>query len=140
VDAEEVEHIPKSIIISMDSDVALSPWGELVWQKYKSEFYKNKLVEPLSDKLRYAKEFRKQFNGFNPSEKRQLNKTLDMLEKYILSPSEYNLSSLRYHPLHGKEAEKHSHELYPFDGNDSRRAFCNEKDGVITIETIDKHL
>jgi putative CRISPR-associated protein (TIGR02619 family) len=140
VDEKQVEDIPKSIILTLGSEVALSPWGELVWQKYKSEFYKSKLVEPISDKLRYAKEFRKLFNDFNPSEKRQINKTLDMLERYLLLGKEYNLSSLRYHRLHGKVAEKYSHELYPFDGKDSRRAFCNEKDGVITIETIDVHL
>jgi len=140
VNKEEIKHFPKSIVFEIYDEVTLSPWGEIVWQKFKYDFYKKELVKPISNKLKYSKEFKKDFAQLDPRQKLELNKSIDDLEKYILSNKKFNPSSLRYHPLSGQISQKYSHEFYPFDGDASNRAYCNEKDGIIIIEKIDRHL
>ena len=135
-----LENIPKSIVLKLDNEYVLSPWGEIVWQKFKSEYLKENLINPYKERIIFSNEFKKDFQKLNPNEKSQLNKKLIELSKMIKTNKEYNPSSLRYHSLSGEIASKYKYEFYPFDGNDSRRVFCNETDGKIVIEKIDSHL
>lgn len=125
IDSKEVEKLPKSIINRIGDEYIISPWGEIAWQKYKNERYQKSIIHPISDKIKYSENFKKDVNSLNPSELYELNKTIDNLEKYIKTKE--NLKSLHYHELKGEISKKYSHEFYPFDGNDSRRAYCNEK-------------
>ena len=134
----QLEKLPKSVVNQIGHEYIISPWGEMVWQKYKNKIYRKNLIEPISNEIVYSTEFRKDFEKLNPEEKYQLNKSIDKLEKYIYDKT--NPRSLRYHDLKGEVAKQYSHEFYPFDGNDSRRAYCNEKSGVIFLEKIDAHL
>lgn len=139
VDEKKVEKLHKTLVLKIDNEYSLSAWGEMVWQKVKNKIYKEKLIEPLQrDKIIYSKRFKKEFESLNPSEKLQLNKSIDKLERLVAFDE--NLKSLRYHPLKGEEASKYSHEFYPLDGNDSRRVYCNEIDGKKILEKIGPHL
>jgi len=138
IDVNVPENIPLSIVNKIDNEYVLSPWGEILWQKIKNEVYKKQLVNPISDKIIYSQNFKKQFENFSPQEKYQINKTIDKLEKYIVFKE--NLKSLRVHELGGEISKKYNLECYPFDGNDSRRLYCNKKDEKIILETIDSHL
>ena len=138
VDEDVLQDLPKSVIAQIGDEYILSPWGEIAWQKYKSMLYQERLIEPLSQAIEYSETFKKDFTSLNPIEKLQLNNSIDNLEKYILDKT--NLRSLRYHPLKGEISRRYSHEFYPFDGNDSRRVYCNEVDGHIILEKIDAHL
>jgi putative CRISPR-associated protein (TIGR02619 family) len=138
IEEKILEKLPKSIILKIGNEYTLSPWGEIVYQKYKNEIFSKKLIKPIISEINYSKEFIKDFEKLNPSEKYQLNKSIEKLEKYILKNE--NLKSLRYHSLNGQISQKYSHEFYPFDGNNSRRVYCNEKDKTIILEKIDSHL
>jgi putative CRISPR-associated protein (TIGR02619 family) len=138
IEKDILETLPKSIILKIENEYTLSPWGEIVYQKYKNEFFSKKLVTPITEKIQYSNEFKKDFEKLNPSEKYQLNKSIEKLENYILKGE--NLKSLRYHSLNGQISQKYTNEFYPFDGNDSRRVYCNEKNNQIILEKIDNHL
>ena len=135
---EIFKKLPKSVVNQIGNEYFISPWGEIVWQKYKNEIYRKKLIMPISDNIIYSTEFKKDFEKLNSFEKFQLNKSVDKLEKYITD--NINPSSLRYHELKGEVAKQYSYEFYPFDGNDSRRVFCNENDNKIILGKIDSHL
>ena len=135
---DEIKNIPSALIMKIGNNYGLSSWGEIIWQKYKLEVMKSEIFTPLSEKIVYSKEFLKDFENLNPSEKFQLNKSIEKLENFVEKGE--NLKSLRYHNLKGEIAKKYSHEFYPFDGNDSRRVYCNERDGKIILEKIDEHL
>jgi len=135
---KEVEKLPQSIVMKIGDEYTLSPWGEMVWQKFKNEYYKTNLKKLVVDNIVYSNEFIKDVENLNPSEKLQLNKNLEKLEDYKVNNT--NLKSLNYHSLSGEISKKYSHEFYLFDGNDSRRCFCNENDGKIIIEKIGPHL
>ncbi len=137
VDSKKVEQLPKTLVMQVGNEYALSPWGVIVWQKIKDELYTHTLVDPLG-KIIYTTQLKKDFEKLSPNEKRQFNKKIDLLEKMLITG--HNPSSLRYHALTGQVAAQFSHEFYPFDGNESRRAYCNEKEGYIIIEKIDAHL
>jgi len=130
--------LPSSIVIKIAQEYTLSPWGEIVWQKYKIDYFKNNLLKPITNKIKYSKELEKDFEKLSSNEKYQFNKSIEKLEDFILHGD--NLKSLRYHTLSGNISQKYNAEFYPFDGNDSKRAYCNEDNGVITIEKIDSHL
>jgi len=72
------------------------------------------------------------------NKKYQFNKSIEKLEDFALNND--NLKSLNYHTLTREVSHKYNKEFYPFDGNDSKRAYCNEDNGVITVEKIDSHL
>jgi len=135
---KEVEKLPQSIVMKIGDEYTLSPWGEMVWQKFKNEYYKDNLKKLVVNNIVYSNEFIKDVENLNPSEKLQLNKNLEKLEEY--KTNNINLKSLRYHSLTGEISQKYSHEFYLFDGNDSRRCFCNENNGKIIIEKIGPHL
>jgi len=136
--SKSIKKIPKTLILEIDGEYLLSPWGEMVWQKVKNRIYKEKLIEPLHKEIIYSKDFINDAKRLNPKELYQLNKNLDKLEKYMAFKE--NPKSLNYHYLEGAIAQKYLTEFYPFDGNDSRRVFCNEKDGKIILEKIGPHL
>ena len=138
VEKEKLEKLPKSVVLKIDNEYILSPWGEIVWQKYKNELLSKVLIIPIVKNIKYSKEFIKDFEKLNPSEKYQLNKTIEKLENYVLKKE--NLKSLKYHSLSGQISQKYSHEFYPFDGNNSRRVYCNEKDNYIVLDRIGGHL
>jgi len=138
VEKDKVEKLPKSIVLKIGDEYILSPWGEIVWQKYKNELFSKVLITPIIENIKYSKEFIKDFDKLNPSERYQLNKSIEKLENYVIKKE--NLKSLKYHSLSGQIAQKYSHEFYPFDGNDSRRVYCNEKGENIILEKIDSHL
>jgi putative CRISPR-associated protein (TIGR02619 family) len=138
IDTKKVEKLPKSIVNHIGDEYIISPWGEMAWQKYKKEYYQKNIIDPISEKIKYSENFIKDVNSLDPSELYQLNKAIDKLEKYVSTGK--NLKSLNYHELKGEISKKYSHEFYPFDGNNSRRAYCNEENGVVIIENIDAHL
>ena len=139
VSGDEISSIPNSLVlIKISGEYSLSAWGELVWEKFKDDFYRQNLIPSLSDRIEFSGEFKKNFKDLNPVEKKALNEKIDMLERYILNGE--NPSSLRYHRLKGNIAQRYSHEFYPFEGNDSRRVYCNERDGKIILECIAAHL
>jgi putative CRISPR-associated protein (TIGR02619 family) len=130
--------LSSSIVVKIDDEYTLSPWGEIVWQKYKIDYFKKNLLHPIVDTIKYSKELEKDFEKLSNDKKYQFNKSIEKLEDFVLNGD--NLKSLRYHTLTGNIVQKYNAEFYPFDGSDSRRAYCNENNSIITIETIDKHL
>ncbi|WP_035586406.1 putative CRISPR-associated protein [Hippea jasoniae] len=138
IDEETLKDIPKSLILKINEEYILSPWGEIVWQKVKKELFKELLSYRM---ISYSTEFRKNFGKLNENEKIQINEMLDLLDKYKFTKDEkFNLKSLRYHALSGKISQQYKYEFYPFSGDNSRRAYCNEKNGKVIIEKIDSHL
>ncbi|MBE8233045.1 MAG: putative CRISPR-associated protein [Endozoicomonadaceae bacterium] len=138
INPKKLENIQKTLINKVDNEYTLSAWGEIVWQKYKISYYGKNGLDSLTGKIEYSDSFSKDFTQLSKKEKYQLNKSIDALEKYIAK--KVNLQSFRYHKLTGKIAKHYSHEFYPFDGNDSRRCYCNEKGGKIILERIAAHL
>jgi putative CRISPR-associated protein (TIGR02619 family) len=138
IDVERLQHIHKTLINQIEDDYILSPWGEIVWQKFKIEYYRNNLLDSIIGKIEYSESFKKDFNALSKKERYQINKSIDKLEDYLANG--VNLRSLRYHDLKGNIAKQYSHEFYPFDGGDSRRCYCNQSNGKIVLEKIDAHL
>jgi len=131
------EDVPDSLLLKVNGEVSLSPYGELLWQKAKEEMYKEVLVPPLTDRLEYSEEFKKQFNDLSPREKRALNLSLDDLNLYLLTGGQFNPSSLRVHSVRNSQYDA---EFYPFEGNDSRRAYVKKDTGKFVVLKIDDHL
>ncbi len=130
--------IPESLIIKLNGEISLSPYGELLWLKAKQEIYSRILVEPLSEKLIYTKAFEEQFKKLNDREKRFLNLALDNFNLYLLTNHKYNPSSLRVHEV--KNHPEYDLEFYPFEGNDSRRAYIKRENGKYLLLKIGSHL
>ncbi len=138
VNINEINYLPKTLYYDIAGEYTLTEWGELVWQKIKQELYKENLLAPLTEKIDYSSEFKKDFEKLSKEEKRQLNEKIDKLILYVKKG--INPKSLRYHSLTGEISKKYSHEFYPFSGDDSRRVYCNEKNNKIILKKIGAHL
>ncbi|WAM33917.1 putative CRISPR-associated protein [Caldicellulosiruptor morganii] len=138
---KEIYKLPEILYLEIDGDFIISAWGTLVWQEVKENTYKERLNNPISDKIRISDYLKKQFEDLNPFERLQLNKKIDDFEKAVATNFGYNPSSLRFHELEGKISKIYKYEFYPFDGDDSRRLYIREdEDGIYILDKIDKHL
>jgi putative CRISPR-associated protein (TIGR02619 family) len=135
---KEIDKLPEIVYLKIDNDFSLSPWGELIWQNIKEEVYKEKLVEPISKRIEISTQLKKQFESLNPSERLQLNKKIDDLEICIARND--CKQSLRFHNLEGNTSETHQYEIYPFDGNNSRRLYIKYEEKKYILDKIDAHL
>ena len=137
---KKIKKIPEILYTKVSNEYSLSVWGELLWQKIKKELYMKDLLKPISKRIIYTDEFNKSIKNLSPHELYQLNKTLDELELCLFNNFEKCLNSLRLKTLEGKIKEKYTHEIYPFDGNDSRRLFVRKDNDKLNLIKIDKHL
>ncbi|RUM59013.1 MAG: hypothetical protein DSY59_05020 [Persephonella sp.] len=137
---EKIKNIPEITYLEINEEYSLSPWGELIWKKAKEEIYKNKLVEPILDRIVISKNLKKQFENFSEKEKVQINKNIDKLERCIFNNRQNCETSLGFKEVEGKEAEKYQYEMYCFDGNDSRRLYIKYEDDKYILYEINDHL
>jgi len=132
------DEIPESLLFSERTEVMLTPYGELLWQKMKMELYGNRLISPLIDRIRYSESFKRRFEKFDSDdERRQINRSIDALIRFVLTGGRENPRSCRFHTLTN---HRYYAECYPFQENDSRRLYINRQGKTLILEKIDDHL
>ncbi len=142
--ASKCQDIPETLLWKDEDQVSLSEWGELVWLEKKDHYYQQKLLPPLSSKLRYSDQFEKTVNQL-PNERRIIiNKRLDDFSKCLDSldsQQQYNPSSLNFKPIKGKPFKDSTHECYGWSDKDAKRIYGHfTPEGQYMIDCLDKHL
>jgi putative CRISPR-associated protein (TIGR02619 family) len=132
-------NIPETLLFSLDDEITLSPWGEMVWASSKSEIYKRGLQVSPSPKIRYGKIFEKRVASLAPDRIEMVNDRIDQLNKH-LEEKTYNPPLLDFKPLRSNPMPPSTHEMDAWYDKDAKRIFGHFQQDVFILDKLDKGL
>ena len=135
---EQARELPDIFVYCLGEEVDFSPWGKILWNKAKEEFYTEKLWPEPVDYVRFSDKFIKQINSLPGHRKKEMNERIDQLIK-ALRNRDYNPRSLRFHPITGNKIGKCTHEFYAWTGEDERVYGYFDGD-VYVVDRVGEHL
>lgn len=121
--------------------IDFTDYGRMIFNEYQQTAYQQQLFAPISNNVEFGKQFVGSTKHLSKEELQRLNQQLDLLAAYHELGA--NLNKLDYKKLAGKNTRLGINVSYEFDafgGSDSRRCYCNQKEGKIIVEVLDKHL
>lgn len=145
LNVEECKDIPETLLEQIDNQVALSEWGELIWQKCWKQSYSQKLLSPLSEKLKYSARFQQEGNNLSEDRLLIINQRLDQLSRYLHSNASYNPRSLDFKPLQGRPfrgrlSPEPTHECDAWSDRDAKRLYGHFEGSDYVIDQLGSHL
>lgn len=135
----DVNDIPETLLFGLDEQIALSPWGELVWEQTKPNLYHKKLYPPPSEKILFSRNFKKSAEKLSKDRMFIINERIDQLAKHLESAN-YNPASLDFKQLKGKPMPPATHELDAWADSDAQRIFGYFENNKFVLHSLDKGL
>jgi len=132
------ETLPDLFIDQLEELVALSPWGELVYEKAKRELYAEKLWPSPSDRITMTEGFKADVQALASDRKRHVNERLDDLAGCI--EDKKNPNRLDFKKLQGKPMGPSTHECDAWADGGARRIFCHFEGDTLVLDALDKGL
>ncbi len=120
---DECAGIPDVFLLKLDKEVALSPWGELVWQHSKKELYQERFWDPPTHAVTWTEKFEKAVARLPSDRLFEINKRMDELALHLERPDHPNPSSLNCHKLEGNPKPGCTHEIYAWSDRDAKRIY-----------------
>jgi len=140
VEAPDLQGIPETLLLKIDEEVTLSPWGALIWEDAKRELYGQEIFpSPDKEKLDFSKEFLKSVQGLPAERKALINERIDQMVRHLHNPA-YNPRSLDFKELKGKPFKQSTHEADAWSDLDARRIFGHFEGGKFVLDRLDKGL
>lgn len=141
----QAHNIPETLLFLMEEDeqVEFSEWGELIWLQAKSSYYQQELLPPLSDKLVYSEEFKKNVKDLHNRRDRikLINERCDQLSNFLDTQKQYNPRSLDFKPITNSPFPDSTHECDAWADLDAKRLFGHWLDnGKYIIDRLGKKL
>lgn len=140
VTSDEAKSIPETLIDQVGDEIDLSPWGKMVWAKYRFHLLSRGLLPSLSSKLVYTKGLAGDVSKLEAIRQVMVNEKLDRMANYLeKNRTEPVLKSDLFKPVQGK---KNAYEVYAWSDQDARRLFGHfeESTGTFVVDKLDKHL
>ena len=145
VPQDQLGKIPETMLLTIDGQISLSPWGELVWKQTINEVYSTDIFLPPSDAVKFGPGFIQSVADLPPDRKNLVNQRIDDLVKHLEdrlsgSGSPYNPASLDFKPLKGNPMSPSTHECDAWSDRDASRLFGHFEDKLFILDRLDKGL
>ncbi|PSB58760.1 putative CRISPR-associated protein [Chamaesiphon polymorphus] len=131
-----IDRIPETLMMKIDNEVCLSPWGDLVWKNTKDKIYQEKVYPPLSDKLKFGANFERSIKGILPDRLILINNRIDQLSKCLETNGQYNPTSLDFKPLKGNPRPPYTHEVDAWGDRDAKRIFGYYEGNIFVLDLL----
>ena len=140
VRADDAKGAPDSLLMEVDGEVTTSVLGDVAWARHRAALFAEKLLSPLSTKVRVGDEVQKVFAGLEAAQKVQVNEALDEFCAYVdhcrKLPKSRTFKKLQGAPVPGS-----THELYAWsDGATGRLSGHYDADGSFVFDRLTNHL
>lgn len=140
VRTDDAKGAPDSLLMEVDGEVTTSVLGDLAWARHRSALFTEKLLPPLSNKVRVADAVKKVFSGLEAAQKVQVNEALDEFCAFVdhgrALPKSRTFKSLKGNPVPGS-----THELYAWSDGAGGRLFGHyDASGVFVFDRLEGHL
>lgn len=136
---DAVKTVPESFLYEMGEEVELSNWGQLVWERCKSKFYSEKILQPLGH-ISYSKSGKISLNNLDKSFFANYNERLDDLFLYFESNKANCLKRLDYKQLKKNPCPPSTHECDLSADKGAWRIFGHEESNTFVIDNIGRGL
>ncbi len=130
------DNIPDILLMNIEEEWSLSPWGEIVWGNFKKKHYGDKLFESPSANISFTPNFYKKAEKFDRERKFTLNERIDDLDRYLNTPNTSNLKRLDFKELKTKIKAPSTHEFDVWSDRGAWRCFCHFDEKVLVIDDI----
>lgn len=137
--------IPETMLMTIDGQTSLSPWGGLVWKQTRDEIYSTEIFPPPGKVLKFGSGFETSVADLPPDRRNLVNQRIDDLVKHLEdrlrgSGSPYNPASLDFKPLKGNPLPPSTHECDAWSDRDARRLFGHFEGHVFILDKLGKKL
>lgn len=132
---DAVKTVPESFLYEMGEEVELSNWGQLVWEKCKSTFYSEKILQPI-DHISYSPSGQKSLNDLPKAFISYYNQRIDDLFFYFEFGKKQCLNRLNYKKLTNNPCPPSTHECDLSADKGAWRIFGHEEGNTFVIDTI----
>lgn len=140
VQPEEVANIPETLLLKIEEEIALSTWGELVWQQTYREIYSEEFCQLPTEKIKIGEKFRTNIKGLDKERLIMLNERMDQLTRH-LHDRNYNPKSLDFKQLKGTPSPPSTHELDAWADGDAKRIYGHfDPKDIFILDKLGKHL
>ena len=137
---DELQGIPETLLELINDDgnvyAGLSAWGELIWNRTKSDLLANELL-PFP-RLTYTQSFRKDVKGKNAEALLKLQETLARIVS-ILEDSRGDPLKLSESGIGFERFKEHDKDIYRFRITHGIRASCKFENGALTLLHYGQH-
>lgn len=130
----QVQGIPETLLFLHGDEAVLDAWGKLAWDTYGRKAYREKLLDPPADVVRYDPKFEASVARLEPDRLEQVNERIDDLCSYLLEGAHRNerpRSRLDLKPL--RADGKGTHEIDAWSDGKAARIFLDLSDGRATL-------
>lgn len=139
VAANQVRAIPELLLFSVDDQVVLSEWGDLVWREVKGSIYSEEKAHlSPSDKLTWSEGFERSLSGLEGRRWREINAKIDELARYLETGK--LLMSLDFKPIRGGTRQGSTHEMDAWHDGDARRLYGHYDGAIFVLDRLDAAL
>jgi len=135
--------IPETLLMTINGEITLSPWGELMWERTKKAIYKEKMFPPPTEKIIFSDTFKGSSNALSSDRRVILNERIDQLTRYIETRGTskgWNPGSLDFKKLKGNPHPPSTHECDAWADQDAKRIFCHFEQDVLVLDELGKGL
>ncbi len=130
----DLPDLPEAFLTRLDDQASLSPWGKLVWEQGRTELYAERLLEPPTDRVRYADRFRKDAADLSPDRLVLLNQRIDDLAAHLAGGA--NPHRLDFKPLRGDPLPPSSHEFDAWADQAAWRGFGHFEGRILVLDRL----
>ena len=136
---EQCSGLPETMLDIFDGECTFSAWGKLMFEQVSAKLYGERLLPPLSSRIRFSSKTEGEAGKLDPDKKVLLNRAIDNLSRFLENGT--NLSSFDFRPLAGNPKQKSTHEFNLWSTQNAWRGFCHydceEGKKVIVVDSID---
>lgn len=146
ISSDEVVGVSGGAILfsEIEGRMLASDWGKAVWERYREEWFGDKLQESPSSRVAYTDKFRRSVKVLTKSNRAllvEVNETIDdlarWLEKGRTTPTPKR-STVK--PLQGRVGDGATHEVYATSDGPAYRLLTCERDGAFELVEMVSHL
>lgn len=132
--------LPASMLQIIGDDCTLSPWGTLMFRRFKNELYGTRLLPPWVSNVVYGKGLEAEVAKLDRHMIVWVNDAIDKLCSYYAGGATKNLASLNLRALAGTPRPPSTHEFNLWSTQNAWRGFCHyeggEKEKTLVIDVI----
>lgn len=134
----DVSGIPETLLMQVDKEYTLSPWGELVWNQTRHAIYGERLHPQPSNLIRFEPQFERSIRDLAPDRLIILNERIDDLSVYL--EKKENRHRLDFKQLRGNPHPPSTHECDAWADRDAKRIFGHFEGPVFVLDELGKAL
>ncbi len=141
VSAEQRQAIPETFLMQLGEQVALSPWGTVVWEESRRALYHERVWPLPTERARFGPAFENSIKNLPADRMFKINDKFEKLAQFLDGDQRFTFRSLDLKKLKANPKPPATHEFDAWADRDAQRVFCYYDDNnILVLDHLDKGL